>query len=571
MKTHRIFRFIFTSASIIILLALGWFAVSTQHPALAEGGNVNVTGEKILVSLSNDTTGWSDDTLYAINPADGSGQTKIFDFHNKPNNSPLSTGEIWAPRISADGKQIYFHSEFAYAYTPARRNVFSISSNGATMDQVTPGEKSGMWGETGNSTVSGQVRKGDGSGWSGAPVYLEGMNMVYAGADGSFSFNNVPSGVRWLVAYKPGDLPFDSTPVNVVSNLNNTGLTLTPSSDWRANFQYPVPYGDRIYYNTGALKWTDTDFSAEHLVYTSPPDACTGIPDVDAFDVGRVTGKIAVYDYQEGCGVGNNNHNGIYTLDKDGGSKTLVADLLNASGWGDALQPQVFWSPDESRLAFKGLYNWYQVLVVLDVSNSAILGVAYADNTSQTLTLHGWSPDGNWLLYSVYDGDKTKTTLAKIQVKTDGSIDLSTDTPLLTNQPISGATWGTLVDPNSPAPSPSLNINYNAGQSGSKFIISGQGFPAVRNASAAYSVLVNGASVGTVSSTSGSLQFTLVTDNNAQEGAYIVSVSGVGVSAGSMYALSGSAPLRSETSGTELSVPASIAPGHQIFLPLVLK
>ncbi len=442
MKNNQIFQIIFVA--IALLPVWGGFGKLNQHPALAEGGGMTSTEEKILVSLSNDTTGWSDDTLYAINPADGSGQTKIFDFHNNPNNSPLSSGQVFAPRVSANGKQIYFHSEFAYVYTPARRNIFWISSNGATMDQVTPGEKSGMWGQSGNSTVSGQVRRGDGTGWGNAPVYLEGMNMVYADADGYFSFKNVPPGVRWLVAYKPGDLPFDSTTVNVASGVNYTGLSLTPVSAYRANFEYPVAYGSRIYYraNDIAIKWTDTDYSAEHDVYTTPADSCTGIPGVDAFDVGAATGKIAVYDYQEGCGVGNNNHNGIYTMNKDGGSKQLLIDLLNASGWSEPLIAEIFWSPDESRLAFKSVYNWTNVLIVANATTGAITGYAYADNTSQTLTLHGWSPDGNWLLYSVYNGNPAQTTLSKIQVKADGSIDISTDTPLLTNQPVSGATWG---------------------------------------------------------------------------------------------------------------------------------
>ena len=575
MKNNRIFQIILVAVT--LLLASGGFDVVNRQPALAEGGATAVTGEKILVSLSNDTVTWGDDTLYAINPSDGSGQTKIFDFHNNPNNSPLSTGQVFAPRVSANGKQIYFHSEFAYIYTPSRRNVFWIGSDGNTMDQVTPGEKSGMWGQSGNSTVSGQVRKGNGDGWGGAPVYLEGMNMVYADASGYFSFNNVPPGVRWLVAYKPGDLPFDSTPVNVVSNLNNTGLSLTPGSSWRASFQYPVLYGNRIYYNTGVVKWTDTDFAGEHAVYTSPADACTGIPDADAFDVGKVSGKIVVYDYQEGCGVGNNNHNGIYTVDKDGNNKQPLLDILNANNWNDVLQPEIFWSPDESKIAFKANYNYnndpfnaQDVLVVINAADGSILGSAFSGASNVQLTLHGWNPAGDWLLFSRYT-DVAQKNLSKLQVAANGSIDVNTLADLMTGQPISGATWGTLVDPNSPPPSPSLSVNYSAGQPGSKFIVSGQGFPAVRSASAAYGVQVNGVSVGTVSSTSGSFQFTLVTDSNAQEGAYLVSVSGVGAAAGTTYALNNAQPQRNDTSGDELNVPQSVTPAKQIYMPLVLK
>ena len=582
MKTNRIFQTIL-AAAVIALLTLSWTANPTNQSALAEGGGVAVTGEKILVSLSNNATNWNDDTLYAINPSDGGGQTKVYDFHNF-SNTHYQTGEIWAPRVSADGKQIYFHSTHTYLFTPAGRNAFRVASDGSGIDQITPGEKSGIWGQTGNSTVSGQVRKWDDSGWANAPVYLEGMDMIYSDASGNFSFSNVPSGARWLVAYEPGNQPFDSTPVNVVSGVNNTGLTLKPSSSWRMNFQYPVAYGDRVYYrlNSNQIQWTDLNFSAQHDIYTTPADSCTGIPNVDAFDVGRATGKIAVFDYQEGCGVGNNNHNGIYIIDKDGNNKQLLADILNTADWSEALQPEVFWSPDESKIAFKGVYQWYQVLVVLDASNSNILGLAYANTTSEVVTLHGWNPAGNWLLFSVYDGNAAQATLSKLKLNTDGSFDFTSGVDLLTNQPISGATWGNLSDPGSPNPTPttqptattapssaSVSVNYSTGQQGSSFIVSGQNF-AARSSNATLTVSVNGTSVGSISA-SGNFNFTLNTDSAAAEGPYIVAVSDGTSSASTLYALSASAPLRSDTSGDTLSVPASIGAGHRVYLPVVIK
>ncbi|HFD38945.1 MAG TPA: hypothetical protein ENJ31_03730, partial [Anaerolineae bacterium] len=207
---------------------------------LAAKGEGN-TVEKILVSIANDDF---DHTLYTLD-SDGSNKTSLFDFHSSPK---FTTGEVYAPRLSADGKYVYFHSEHAYIYTPARRNVFRITSGGSGLDQITPGSESGIWGGTGNSTVSGFVQHGDGTAWSNCPVYLEGMDMVYSAADGSFTFNNVPPGVRWLMAYRPALDAWDSTTVNVVSGVNNTGLTLTPDSTYRMNFEYPVAYGDRIYY-----------------------------------------------------------------------------------------------------------------------------------------------------------------------------------------------------------------------------------------------------------------------------------------------------------------------------------
>ncbi len=396
------------------------------------------TEEKILVSIADDDY---NHTLYTLNP-DGSGKTRLFDFSNSPK---FTTGEVYGPRLSADGKYIYFHSEHAYIYTPARRNVFRITSFGGDLDQITPGSESGIWGESGDSTVSGYVKHGDGTAWGNCPVYLEGMDMVYSSsADGSFTFNNVPPGGRWLVAYRPGLDAWDSTSVNVVSGVDNTGLTLTPDSTDRMNFEYPVAYGDRIYYRFTSTKiqWTDLNFSAQHTVYTSSVAGCVSLSNVKAFDVAPSSGKLAIFDYH---GDSCSDNVGIYVADKDGNNKQTLLNMWNDYNWNEPLESNIFWSPDENLIAFKGSYNWYQCLVVYGADGS-FKGWACANDTSTTLTLHGWSPDGNWLLYSAYASDPAQTTLYKIAVKTDGSPDVNNIVSLLANQPIKGATWGRLAE-----------------------------------------------------------------------------------------------------------------------------
>ncbi len=591
MKTKQLTPLILFMSFAGSLLVLSRLAGPVKRPVLAQGARIAVTGEKILVSLSNDTTTWADDTLYAINPTDGSGQTRVFDFHSHPK---FTTGNIWGPRISPDGQHIYFHSEHAYIYTPARRNAFRVASDGSGLDQITPGEKSGVWGETGNSTVSGWVQQGDGTPWANAPVYLEGMDMVYSGADGSFSFSNVPPGVRWLVAYKPGDTPFDSTPVHVVSGVDNTGLVLVPASDYRMNFEYPVFYSNRVYYNfSGAsIQWTDLNFSAQHTVYTPSTAGCVTTSQVKAFDVAPTSGRLVVFDYHgDGC-TGNA---GLYITDKDGGNKQVLLNMWNDSNWNEPLQAQIFWSPDESKVAFKGSYTsnyaWYDILVVVDATSGAILGYAFANTSSDVLTLHGWNPAGDWLLYSTESGNPAQKTLSKIKLNADGSFDFASDTVLLSNQPISGATWGNLVAPGggastatptatatptstptptatattSPGASASISLNYTSGQPGSSFVVSGQDFP---TGSAA--VYVNGTQVGTVTS-GASFAFTLLTDAGAADGPYIVRVVNGTASASAVYTLDSGAPLRSDTSGSSLTVPAGVGPGYQLYLPLALK
>ncbi len=427
---------------LLSVMVIGMPLLVHSSPDAAPLGEVLATPqleEKILVSISN---GSSDDTLYTLAP-DGSGKTHLFDFHGQPK---FTTGEVFAPRISADGKYIYFHSEYAYIYTPARRNAFRIMSLGSGLDQITPGPESGIWGETGNSTVSGFVKHGDGTPWMNCSVYLEGMDMVYSAADGSFAFHNVPAGVRWLVAYRPALDAWDSTTVNVISGVDNTGLTLTPNSSYRMNFEFPVPHGDRIYYclNSTKIQWTDLGFSAQHDVYTSPVSGCVTMSQVKAFDVAPSSGKLAIFDYH---GDGCTDNRGIYVTDKDGGNKQLLLDMWNDSNWNEPLESNIFWSPDESLLAFKGSYNWYQCLVIYGADGS-FKSRACATDTNTTLTLHGWSPDGGWLLYSSYASDPSQSSVAKIPVGNDGALDTSNIVTLLTNTAVHGATWGRVVKTN---------------------------------------------------------------------------------------------------------------------------
>jgi len=63
--------------------------------------------------------------------------------------------------------------------------------------------------------------------YSGSPVFLEGMPSTYSDSDGSFRFENVPIGLRWLMAYEPGDyLNEDSISINVSTNGQKTGNLL---------------------------------------------------------------------------------------------------------------------------------------------------------------------------------------------------------------------------------------------------------------------------------------------------------------------------------------------------------
>lgn len=422
------------------LLMLAWLPGNGGASMDANG----TTQEKIIVSISNDT--WTDDTLYTMNPS-GGGLTKLFDFHSHPKDT---TGRIFQPRVAPDGSAIYSSSDNAYLYTPASRNLFRIASDGSWWDQITPDSNSGRWNQPGPyGTVEGKVTHGDGSPWGNCPVYLEGMDMLYSQADGTFRFENVPQGERFVIAYKPGDTPFDSEAISVVANTTYTVRDLIPTSDYRTSFEYPALYGSRIYhrFTSTSIKWTDVNVSAYTEVYNTS-GFCTGIPTVDGFDVAPSSGKLAILNYQEGCGVGDTEHQGLYIAGKDGNNLQLLVDMMAAGTyWCNMVTPQgIFWSPDESKIAFTWCYNWDTYLMVYDSATGYFLGGVYWDGTSYTVNLHGWSPDGNWLLYSHYDQPENGV-LSKIGVNADGSLNTGSIVDLLTGTRISGATWGTLKSP----------------------------------------------------------------------------------------------------------------------------
>lgn len=115
--------------------------------------------------------------------------------------------------------------------------------------------------------------------------------------------------------------------------------------------------------------------------------------------------------------------------------------------------------------------------------------------------------------------------------------------------------------------SPSISLNYQTGQPGSFFKVTGQNFPA----NTTVTITVNGQQVGTVNTDgSGGFVFSLQTSASAQEGVYAVSVNG----ATATYRLDQSEPLRSKDpdGGETIQVPDSIAPySNFVYLPLILR
>ena len=427
-----------TTISIVVSSIL--LVIVCLSPDGTETACANEVHEKILVSIS-DSLGL-DDTLYTLNP-DGTGLTALFSFHDQP---VIATGRIYHPRVSSDGRSIYFSSDHAYVYTPLSRNLFRIAWDGTGLDQITPGPNSGKWNQPCPcGVVQGTVRNSNGDPLSSSPVYLEGMSFVHSGADGSFRFDNVPEGKRYITAHRPGDSSVFASQEIFVTSLTPVTVDLIPDTSLRLTCKSPAVYGERIYFQLGfnSIQWTDATPSPFQEVYQTS-GTCT-LPDVDGFDVGPASGTLAIVDYADGCTT----NRGVYLMDRDGQNATVFLDMKAGSDWCGG--GEIFWSPDEKRLALKACYTvnfaWHTWLLVYSAETGELLGSTYFTDSSYTLfnvALHGWSPDGNRLLYSYFTNQTSDGILCKIKVNTDGSLDSSSVVTLLSNETISGATWGVL-------------------------------------------------------------------------------------------------------------------------------
>jgi hypothetical protein len=426
------------TGTLIALLALVSLATGGMRPVSAG----TQEEEKIVVSIANDALG-ADYSLYTLNP-DGTAKTKIFDFSGHPKDPQAA---IWQPRIAPGGGTIYFTSDNAYLWTPASRNLFRIASDGSWWDQITPGPNSGKWNQPCPcGVVQGTVKKSNGDPWVGAPVYLEGMDMQNTDANGAFRFESVPEGKRSITAYESlASSTYDTQEVTVVAGATWTA-NLVPAYDvgYLMEFQHPAfsPSGDRIYHTLGINKvqWTDVNALAYTQVY-----AVSGIcydVDVDGFDVAPTSGKLAIMDFGTGCDT----NRGLYTADKDGNNVQLLVDMKADPNWSGG--KGVFWSPDESKLAFLSEYSYFVCLTVYSSAGSfqgwACLGTQQHEYNLINVDLHGWSPDGGWLLFSYWKDDAAKVTLSKVKVDADGSVDTN-EVKLLTDTYLGGATWGNLT------------------------------------------------------------------------------------------------------------------------------
>ena len=406
---------------------------------------VSASAEKIVVAVIDDSSVPAKGDLYTMN-ADGADMQTIY--HS-------DSGGIWDARISPDGSSIYFTSDYQSIYTPTDRNVFRIAGGGENLEQLTPSWLFGADNNLGAGTISGRVVDWNNSPIIGAPVYVEGRGMVSTGGDGRFRAENVPAGARVVLAYNIVLDRFDWTTAIVNANLESQIADLKPETSVSSKSSYsdPVVFGQKLYCRFSLDELLATPFASQQSYSIYKAEGCNFAFDFNGFDIGAKTGKTAIMDFTSGCPT----NRGLYLGGADGAGMQLFLDMKAETPPGSGMYPwnggeDVAWSPNENRLAITANYtadgfNGLTYLLVYDAATGDNTGAIYFSDTAYTLynvTLHGWSPDGAWLLFSYWLNDPSQSELVKLRVNADGSIDPASMHVLLQNRTITGASWGEL-------------------------------------------------------------------------------------------------------------------------------
>lgn len=240
----------------IMLILTNWLIFNSA----ASWATEKVSQTQIFVSLedANNKSGLSNYRLYTMNP-DGSQLTPLFDFSKHPV-SP--NAKIFNLRMTPDNKHLLFDSNHANLYTPTDYNLFRLNLKNRTARQLTPGPNSGEFNQSCPcGTVTGTVTSSNGQAYSGGIiVYIEGLKKsATVDTSGRFRFDNVPVGVRVVIAYRTQNLKFDWTSVIVQAN-KTSDISLKPNTFTKTNFREPVQFENRIYFRLGVneISWLDS-------------------------------------------------------------------------------------------------------------------------------------------------------------------------------------------------------------------------------------------------------------------------------------------------------------------------
>lgn len=400
--------------------------------------------EKICVSIANGTI---DHKLILINP-DGTNEQDVFSWAGKPVDTASTLFELSPSTIS---NQVLVRSDYAWNFTPYENNIFSISVDSTQQfDQHTPGPNSGKWNLPGPyGTLKGKVTDDGGLGIVGAQIFVEGVEKwVYSDALGEYKVNNVPLGSRWAACQtlNLGEPVRDWKMISVVAN-QELEIDFKPNLvTWMSNYS-PCRYQNRIYYLHGRVKAGYIDLLGDkatfHEIYT-PSDLGSCIMPLKWMNIRQNDGRVIIVDWAT-CSTSN----GIHICDMDGGNIRKID--FKAAGY--VAMDRAFWhptNPDIFLASFTfapqtgGMYVGFGTYNISQPT-AQLVDYIYINDTSYNhgnVELCGFSPQGNYILYSYYKSDSSKVTLAKFPVDSTGDFPSNgTETIILSDRAVRGATW----------------------------------------------------------------------------------------------------------------------------------
>ncbi len=362
--------------------------------------------EAIFVTVETAT---DESVIYKMGP-DGSSPSIFFTFDSEPADSNRSY--ISHIDIAPSGRYLAITSDHDGYHNPARKNIFTINSEGTQWRQVTPAPNANEYWYSGpTGSVSGQVT------WGGdyvafATICCQGVIGEFsADAFGNFSIPNVPPGVHIVFAYTWGGVEMVygygivdvTTGVDNDCDIMNVGYSEAYGKDECLNPTWS-PDGNYIYYESslsGSVyktsvpgDWTDDSILVE--------DWGTSFYD---FDVRHSDGKI-VYGIDD---------DGLYLANSNGTGRTQIFSETSEVSLQYPCKPH--WSPDNIHVAFLAFYytptSSGNIVCVLNTTSGEIENY-FGWGDGYFPEVYGWSLDGTYVLVSVHGGDWSESELWKV-------------------------------------------------------------------------------------------------------------------------------------------------------------
>ncbi|MCU0612994.1 MAG: T9SS type A sorting domain-containing protein [Candidatus Eisenbacteria bacterium] len=348
-------------------------------------------------------------TLYRVDPANPT-PVLLLDLTGE------TFGMIRNPEVSRNGQWIAFSSEEDLMSTPWRSNLWITDRNGQQRYSVTHKTPGSFPPGSPTGSVEGTVYE-DGYAKSGAWVYISSSaSSRTADAYGRFRFDNVPAGEQYVTAYDPNIL-YDGEDFGFMPVTAYEGMTMqadvTLSWDW--DNQQGVddvawtPSGQEVLFidNAGGANRIRPDGSGLTDLVPKP----AGVSEFTGIAVHPTDGRMLLMTV---VWAGNENPEGIWTCDADGGNmRQIVADSYVS-------RKSLHWAPDGTLFGYvtqvQNQQGQYVEGVVFYTPDGVFSGGVALDQ-GWYAEFGGWDPAMQHICLAMFgSGNWDETTLVTVRL-----------------------------------------------------------------------------------------------------------------------------------------------------------